>query len=207
MITRGAAWLILLSITACAEGTAFAQGIGGKGSPLRPGPATSYSTKQTNNGLTIAALPYDDVEKLKPYFGKTNLLQFGIFPVMLILQNDTGKALNLETLELHYVTADRLRLEETPASEVQYLDGPRRPRVGQQTPLPIPIPRGKAKSKLAIPEITGFAFNAKMLPAGESAHGFVYFQTTHQRGSKVYVRGITEAATRKELLFFEVSLE
>lgn len=172
---------------------------------FRPQPASSYPTKQTSDGVTIAAVAYNDVEKLKPIYGKVNPLEFGVLPVLIVMQNDTGKALKLDTLELHYVTIDRFKVEETPASEVQYLDAPNKaPRLPGTSPLP--IPQRKRKSKLAIPEITGYAFNAKMLPAGDSAHGFVYFRVLHKPGSKVYIRGITEAATGKELLYFEVPL-
>ncbi|MBI4905464.1 MAG: hypothetical protein HY820_17660 [Acidobacteria bacterium] len=172
---------------------------------FRPQPAASYATKQTSDGLTIAAVVYSDPEKLKPVFGKVNLHEFGLLPVLVVMQNDTAKALKLDTLELHYVTIDRFKVEETPASEVQYLDAPTKaPKLPGTSPLPIPT--RKRKSKLAIPEITGYAFNAKMLPAGESAHGFVYFRVLHKPGSKVYIRGITDAASGRELLFFEVPL-
>jgi hypothetical protein len=71
----------------------------------------------------------------------------------------------------------------------------------------LPIPRGKPKSKLDVPEIEGHAFAARMLPPGDNAHGFVYFQTGHRRGSKLYIRGLVDAASGVEMMFFEVPLE
>jgi hypothetical protein len=200
MITRAMSWLLLSSITVVTVAPAADE-------RFRPGPASSYATRQSGNGLTIAAIVYNNPEKLKPIFGKVNPLEFGILPVLLVMQNDSGKALSLDTLELHYVLPDRQKIEETPASEVQYVDAPKRPRLPGTDPIPIPIPRGKKKSKLAIPEITGYAFNAKMLPAGEAAHGFVYFQTHHRHGSSVYIRGITEAGSGKILLYFDIPLD
>ena len=87
-----------------------------------------------------------------------------------------------------------------------YLDGPKRPNMGPGR-YPNPLPPRKRKSKLAAPEVEGFALNAKMLPPGDTAHGFVYFQIDHRRGSQVYIRGISEAQSGKELLFFEIPLE
>ncbi len=45
-----------------------------------------------------------------------------------------------------------------------------------------------------------------MLPAGESAHGFFYFQAIHKPGAKLYVTGLREAATNNDLFYFEIPL-
>ena len=45
-----------------------------------------------------------------------------------------------------------------------------------------------------------------MLPPGQSASGFFYFQTGLQRGATIYLSGLAEAATGKELFFFEIPL-
>ena len=63
------------------------------------------------------------------------------------------------------------------------------------------------KNPLDAWEIEGRAFSAKMLPPGQSASGFLYFQTGLQRGATIYLSGFTEAATGKELLYFEIPLE
>jgi hypothetical protein len=65
----------------------------------------------------------------------------------------------------------------------------------------------KRKNPFDAWEIEGRAFAAKMLPAGESASGFFYFQTGMQRGAKLYLTGIAEADTGRELFYFEVPLE
>jgi hypothetical protein len=63
------------------------------------------------------------------------------------------------------------------------------------------------KNPLDAWEIEGRAFAAKMLPAGQSASGFLYFRTGLQRGATIYLNGLTEAATGKELFYFEISLQ
>jgi hypothetical protein len=45
-----------------------------------------------------------------------------------------------------------------------------------------------------------------MLPPGQSASGFVYFQSGFQRGSSIYLSGLREADSGKELLYFEIPL-
>ena len=51
------------------------------------------------------------------------------------------------------------------------------------------------------------AFAAKMLPPGQTASGFFYFQTGLQRGATLYLNGLSEAATGKEILYFELPLQ
>ena len=41
----------------------------------------------------------------------------------------------------------------------------------------------------------------------ESAHGFLYFESGFQRGMRLYLTGLEEAATGKELFFVEIPLE
>ena len=42
---------------------------------------------------------------------------------------------------------------------------------------------------------------------GQSANGFFYFQTAHRQGARLYLTGIREAATGKELFYFEIPLD
>lgn len=170
-------------------------------------PASSYPHKQTSEGLTIAAIPYPTPEQVRTVFGKLNLLEYGVLPVLIVMQNSGGKALRLDQMEIQYITSEGRSVNQTPAGDVQYLEAPKRPNFGG-SPFPNPLPRKTTKkNKLAAPEIEGYALNARMLPAGESAHGFVYFQALHRPGARIYLRGIAEAASGKEFLFFEIPLE
>jgi hypothetical protein len=195
MSTRGIWLLLFLSITGWGADKAF-----------KVEKASSYPNKQTNNGLTIAVVPFSTQEQTKPVFGKLSFRDFGLLPVLVVMQNDTDKAMRLDRMEVNYVTPSRREVVSTPASDVMYLDAPKRPNMSPGR-IPNPLPPRPRKSKLAAPEIEGSAFNAKMLPPGDSAHGFVYFQIDHRAGSQVYIRGIVEAQSGKELLFFEIPLE
>jgi hypothetical protein len=46
-----------------------------------------------------------------------------------------------------------------------------------------------------------------MLPPDESAYGFVYFRTGHRPGAKLYVTGLEDASSGKELFYFDVPLD
>jgi hypothetical protein len=169
-----------------------------------PGPASSYPAKQTNDHVTVAAVAYDTEEMAHTAFGKLNPNQYGVLPVLVIIQNDTDQALKLEHLDAEYTGVNGRQVEATPADEVQTLGGTDRPNI----PTTNPIPRlHKHKNPLDVWEIDGRAFAAKLLPAHESAHGFFYFQTTHRPGSKFYLSGLKVAATGQEIIYFEIPLE
>lgn len=168
-------------------------------------PAPSYAAHQTSSKVTIGVDPFVDGEKARPAFGKNNPYQYGVLPVLVVIQNDTEKALRVDRLKVDYIGPNRNRVEATPAAEIKFLTGPRRPDV-MAGPTGVPKIR-KHKNPLDSWEIEGRAFAARMIPAGQSASGFFYFQTGFQRGSRLYITGMAEADTGKEILYFEVSME
>jgi hypothetical protein len=168
--------------------------------------ADTMPRRDTISKVTIGVDAFDTKEKARPAFGKTSPYEHGVLPVLVVIKNDSGQALRLDNMKVEYIRSDRQRIEATPASDVPYVDAPKRPNMGP-SPIPIPIPRGRRKSKLDIWEIEGRAFSARMLPVGESAHGFFYFQTTHRPGAKIYITGMREASSAKELFYFEIPLD
>jgi hypothetical protein len=173
--------------------------------PFKPGPPDTLPHHQTNDKLTIGVEPYESGEKVKVAFGKVDPYQYGVLPVLVVIQNDTGKAISVDHLRAEYVGPNHDRVYSTPAKDVRYLRAPQRPNF-------IDGPAGKGvkvlakKNPLDAWEIEGRAFTAQMLPAGNIASGFLYFQTGLERGATIYITGLAEAATGKELLFFELPL-
>lgn len=175
---------------------------------FKPGPAASYESKQTSNGVTIAAVAYDSPELAKQAFGKMNPYQYGVLPVLVVIQNDSGKTIQLQRMTVEYIDADRNRVESTPARDVPFLAiHPKKPKV-IDTPIPgVSVSSRAKKGPLSGWEIEGRSFTPRMLPPNESANGFFYFQTGHRSGGKLYVTGLQEAPSGKELLYFEIPLQ
>lgn len=181
-------------------------GAGGDEPRFAPGPASSYPTRQTSEKVTVAAVPYVGEALVRAAFGKVDPNQYGILPMLVAIENDSGQALRLEGMRVEYVTSDRAHIDATPAKDVLYLGGARVPKM---TPTPIPGAGSrvkKSKNPLANAGIEERAFAARMLPAGDRAAGFFYFQTLSRAGARAYITGIKEAATGKELLYFEIPL-
>ena len=194
-------WLIVLLSIAAAQGT-------GKDQPkFSPGPIGNYPNRQTSDQVTVAAQPYTREAEAQAAFGKVNPYRHGVLPILVIVQNDSDQSLALDRMIVEFITPSRDRVEATPAADIRFLTGPRQPSL---TPGPIPgrIPRiSRNKNPLNTWEIEGRAFSARMLPPKESASGFFYFQAPYRSGSKLYLTGIRQASSGKELLYFEIVLD
>lgn len=164
-----------------------------------------YANKQTADGVTIAAEAFTTDEQAKTAFGKLNPWRYNILPVLVVIQNKSKNAVRLEKMHFEYQLPDHSRVDSIPASDVKYSQGPNRPKLysGPLGNLKV----GGNKNPLAAPEIEIRAFAAKMLPPGETASGFVYFETDiTSAGASVYISGLQDASTGKDLYYFELPL-
>jgi hypothetical protein len=168
--------------------------------------ALSYPHHQTSETITIAAEPFETDEQTHEAFGKVNPWRYGVLPVLIVMQNDGPNAIRVDRMKLIYTLPDQSRVEATPAQDLKYLRG-------ASEPHGIPGPTGgikitrPPKNPLAEWEIEGRAFAAKMIPPGQSASGFVYFQIAHtSAAASVYISGLENAVTGKELYYFEIPM-
>src|SRR5579864_1891388 len=132
MRTASICWLVFM---AAAVSLADNKKSDGK---FSPGPIASYPARQTNDNVTVAVAAYDTEELAHTAFGKLDPNQYGVLPVLVIIQNDTDQALKLDHLEAEYTGASRRHVEATPAADVQTLEGPSRPSPIRTSPLPLP---------------------------------------------------------------------
>jgi hypothetical protein len=174
-----------------------------KETPFKAQPAASYPAHQTVSQITIGVDPYVAIEKLKVAFGKLDPNDHGVLPVLVVIQNDTDKTIRLSNLKVEYLGPNRERIEATPAREVRYLRPPQRPNMIPGPGTKVKVIKTK-KNPLDAWEIEGRAFAAQMLPPGNTASGFFYFQTPLQTHATLYLSGLSEAQSGKELLFFEI---
>jgi hypothetical protein len=176
-----------------------------KDKKFTPPELDTVTTKQTTGGLTIGVVPYDRSSLAESAFGKVDPYEHGILPVLVLVRNDTKQAVRLDSMKVEYRDRDRRTVEATPPSEVPFVEPPKRPTFGG--PTTIPGLGRKKKNPLRTPEIETRAFSAKMLPPGESAHGFFYFRTTHKSGASIYLTGLQEASSGKDLFYFDIPLD
>lgn len=173
-----------------------------KAPPFKPGAAGSYPAHQKLEDVTIGIKPYETAELAKEVFGKVNPNQYEVLPVLVVIENGRKSALRCDRLQVEYVIPGVGKLEHTPLGELRSVVGPTKPNTN---PSPLPIPRRSVKKNpLNAPEIEERAWSAKMIGPGESAHGFFFFQTRHRTSARLYLTGLFEPATGKELFYYEV---
>jgi hypothetical protein len=167
-------------------------------------PVTEYKARQTNAKVTIAAQAVVSDDEARAPFGKVNPYKYGILPILVVIQNGSDQAVSLEQLKAEYVTVDHQRIFNTPARDVKFVNGPQQPNLkGGPTGPRISRPK---KNPLADWTIEGRSFAAKMIPPGQSASGFFYFQTGFQRSASLVVSGLKDARSGEALFYFEIPL-
>lgn len=167
-------------------------------------PVADYPARQTNSKVTIAAQACVSDEEARAAFGKNNPYKYGVLPLLVVIRNGSDQAMRVDTMRVEYVSPDHRRIDATPAKDVRFLNGTSKPNV---TIGPTGPKLGrKRKNPLDTWEIEGRSFAAKMVPPGESASGFYYFQTGYQRGATLYISGVKQARTGEELFYFEIPL-
>ncbi len=176
--------------------------------PFQAGKADDYA-HQMSEQVLVGAKAFDNVDLVADAFGKkVDLLKYGVLPVLVVVQNKREKSIDLRDIEVSLVASDGRHVDAISPDDVAFLakNGRRRPK-GPGEGLPIPIPLPAKKNPLAAPEITGRAFAAGMLPPGDSVSGFFYFEAQAEVGDSLYVSGMKDARSRKEILYFEFPLK
>lgn len=182
----------MITATAATEDKAF-----------QPRPASEYA-HQSSGDVTVGAKPYNNEELTAEAFGKkTDLLRYGVLPVLVVIQNKRQKALDLRDIQVSLVASDGRHAEPVSPEDLPFLASHTKPPSVKPYP-PIPLP--KKKNPLNTPELVIRAFAAKMLPPGDSASGFFYFEARPEAGDKLYLNGIRDARTQEEIFYFEFPL-
>ena len=204
---NGLRWSLLLAVSiAVGLGAAKAGSADNEKSRFEVKPAADYPHRQTSEKITVAAEAMETDEQTHVAFGKVNPYRYGILPVLIVIQNDGPDAIRVDRIKLAYELPDRTRIEATPAQDVRFLHGTTAPR-GLPGPTGGIRVKRPPKNPLAEWEIEGRAFAAKMVPAGQSASGFAYFQVPQSSAAaSVYLSGLEDAVTGKELYYFEIPM-
>jgi len=165
----------------------------------RVGKAADYPN-QTGNQITIGAKPLSSEADTEPVFGKkADFNKYGILPVLVVIENRRSKTLDLRDLEVTLVGRKGQHVDPLKPDEVAYIALPAQ----RPSNVKLPFPTAKKKNPLAVPELTGRAFVSKLVPPGDSASGFFYFEAQAEPGMKLYVNNLREQPSGEEILYFE----
>lgn len=130
--------------------------------------------------------------------------EYGILPVYFVIQNGGDETLLLDRMQVRYQIG-RQGLDPVPARDLPSVIGPKRPNSGPTVSLPFPLP--KKKNPLKTTELETREFTARTILKGDTAQGFLYFLTRHQRSAILFVRGIREGGSGQEMFFAEIPID
>ena len=171
---------------------------------FQPGHAADYA-HQVSDQVMLGAKSFDTEDLTAEAFGKkADLLKYGIVPVLVVIENQREKSLDLEDIQVSLVAADGRHVDAMNPDDIQFMGGKKkRPSATPYPRLPLP----KKGNPLASPEVTERAFSAKMLPPKDSTNGFFFFEARPEPGDKLYVSGIKDARSGQEIMYFEFPLD
>jgi hypothetical protein len=171
--------------------------------PFRAGSASTYA-HQSAEKVTVGAKSFDKPDLVEQAFGKKlDLLKYGIVPVLVVIENNGKEAIDLQNIEVNLVAADGRRATAVSPQELMHLNGPTKRPGLSKTPIPLP----KKRNPLESPEIVARSFVARIVPPGDNASGFFYFEAEPEKGDKLYLSGMRHARSGQEILYFEFALE
>ena len=154
----------------------------------------------------VGAKAFDSEELTTEAFGKkADLLKYGVLPVLVVIENKRNLSVDLQNMQVELVATDGRHGQAIPPEDVMHLGetGKKPPKLGGG-PLPIPLP--KKKNPLNSVQLVERAFSAKIVPANDSVSGFFYFEAKPEAGDSLYLSGVRDARTNKELLYYEFRL-
>ena len=172
---------------------------------FQPGHATDYA-HQISDQVVIGAKSFDTEDLQGQAFGKkADLLKYGIVPVLVVIENQRNKSVDLQDIKVSLVSSDGRHAEAMNPDDLQFVGKKKHPSVGPMPRLPVSLP--KKGNPFASPEVTERVFSAKMLPPKDSANGFFFFEARPEPGDKLYVSGIRDARSGEEIMYFEFPLD
>jgi hypothetical protein len=173
--------------------------------------ASTYALHEAHNDekVTIAADPVD-AQKMSGVF-KENYWERGLFPVRLLISNDSDQTLMLQDLKIEYITARRDKLQPASSDDI-YRKFVRPNRADKSHPgMHLPFPVGKKKeaiSKDTREEYESAQFAAVPVTPHSTHAGYLFFDMEGdppEPGAHLYISGIK--AGTKELFYFDIPMD
>ncbi len=172
--------------------------------------ASTYALHEAHNDekVTIAADPY--TQQSSGVF-KENYWNHGLFPVRLLISNDSDQTLMLQDLRVEYITARRDKLQPASNDDI-YRKFVRPNRADQSHPGPhLPFPVGKKKeaiSKDTQEEYESAQFATVPVTPHSTHAGYLFFDMQGEPpepGAHLYISGIK--AGTKDLFYFDIPMD
>jgi len=159
--------------------------------------------------VSIAVDPYDRPPHASVFH--VNYRENGFLVLRLIISNDGGKPLMLDSLKINYITGHRDKLDPATKDDlVRRLSHPSRPDTRPKTRSPIPPRKPHAAiSKDTVEEVESAIFVGVPVTPHSTNSGFLFFDVQDiddpKGGAHLYISGIK--AGTQQLFYFDIPLD
>ena len=159
--------------------------------------------------VSIAVDPYDRPPHASVFH--VNYRENGFLVLRLIISNDGGKPLMLDSLKINYITGHRDKLDPATKDDlVRRLSHPSRPDTRPKARSPLPPRRPHtAISKDTLEEVESAIFVTVPVTPHSTNSGFLFFDVQDiddpKAGAHIYVSGIKAGA--QQLFYFDIPLD
>lgn len=172
--------------------------------------ADRYRARQKQGDLVVAVKAFVTEKDQKSAFGKVRPYEVGVTPILLVVSNTGTDTFTLENLQVRLITSGREGLEPTRGEDLATI----KPHGHQPTRRSIPGIPGLNRTRvkkgpLDRPEVTLNEFAAPIVAPKSTASGFLYYLTGNETDpleGSVYISGIVNLSTGRELFYFEIPL-
>ncbi|HEY3768275.1 MAG TPA: hypothetical protein VGN44_06350 [Candidatus Angelobacter sp.] len=173
--------------------------------------ARNYGLHESHDDekVTIAIEPCNTPQTAGVF--KVNYKGYGLYPVRLIISNDSDSTLMLDDMKIEYITARRDKLEPDSDDDIyRRLVKPHKADQGQPG-LKLPFPVGKKKEPISaetIDEYHSAQFQHVPVTAHATNSGYLFFDVLDESpapGAHLEISGIR--AGSKELFYFDIPFE
>ncbi|HZU30246.1 MAG TPA: hypothetical protein VFB79_03970 [Candidatus Angelobacter sp.] len=181
---------------------------------FNPPPAAHASTyalheAHTDEKVTIAVDPCDTPEK-KGVF-KTDYMGYALYPVRLMISNDSDQTLMLDDLKVEYITAAKDKLPPATNDDI-YRRLVKPGKVDEGKPgmrLPFPVGKKKPINKETEEEYQTAQFQKVPVTPHSTNSGYLFFDMVGMDnpgpGAHIYISGIR--AGTQELFYFDIPMD
>ncbi len=173
-------------------------------------PAVQYPAHITQDGVTVAADPYDRAPKLDVF--RVNYTEYNFIPIRLVVTNDTDKPISLNDARILLLPREGDRINAGEPGDVERRVS-RRDRTGTTIPVgPLKLhTKGKNADSKVEADFSEYEYSALAVEPHTTRAGFLFYDVeglgkTPLAGAKLTLRKMRDSNGR-EMFAFEVPLD
>jgi len=177
---------------------------------------SAYATRDSHEGVTLAAKPYVSTAELEAVFGKHDLRGAGVVPVEILIVNERVEPIRVAWQRALLLSGeDKFELIEPEAIARRLYPPPKieLPRTRPERRKKLPPDTKRTAREAAEAALRSQHLQLSVIPGGGRARGFLYFDCGPESSwqslvlaARLYVPEVVVLPSQQPLFYFEVEL-